>query len=61
MSRPFASGDWFAGTPQDYVNEASSSIAYTGPFHVDEEKETLTHSMFVSLFPDSIGQTQIRE
>jgi hypothetical protein len=26
--------------------------AYPGPFHVDEAKKTLTHSMFVSLFPN---------
>jgi hypothetical protein len=56
----FASGDWFAGTPEDYTNEASSYIAYTGPFHVDEDKRTLTHSMFISLFPNWTGQTQPR-
>ena len=56
----FASGDWFDGTTEDYVMEATSYIAYSGPFHVDEEKQTLTHSMFVSLFPNWIGQTQPR-
>jgi hypothetical protein len=58
--RPFVSGDWFKGTPEEYEAEASSYIAYTGPFHVDEEKKTLTHSMFISLFPNWIGQTQPR-
>ncbi|MDP3671767.1 MAG: lipocalin-like domain-containing protein [Telluria sp.] len=58
--RPFASGDWFKGTAEEYEAEASSYIAYTGPFHVDEEKQTLTHSMFISLFPNWIGQTQPR-
>jgi hypothetical protein len=58
--RPFASGDWFRGTDEDYKQEASTYIAYTGPFHVDEEKQTLTHSMFISLFPNWIGQTQPR-
>jgi hypothetical protein len=42
LSKPdrpnFASGDWFAGTAQDYISEASSYIAYSGPFSVDEEK-----------------------
>jgi len=56
----FASGDWFAGTAEDYQAEATSYIAYSGPFHVDEDKQTLTHSMFVSLFPDWTGQTQPR-
>lgn len=58
--RPFASGDWFTGTQEEYREEASTYIAYSGPFHVDEEKQTLTHSMFVSLFPNWIGQTQPR-
>ena len=31
-----------------------------GRFHVDEEKRTLTHTMFISLFPNWIGQTQPR-
>jgi lipocalin-like protein len=58
--RPFASGDWFKGTDEEYRAEASTYIAYSGEFHVDEEKRTLTHSMFVSLFPNWIGQTQPR-
>lgn len=58
--KPFASGDWFAATLEEYRAEASTYIAYSGRFHVDEEKKTLTHSMFVSLFPNWIGQTQPR-
>lgn len=58
--KPFSSGDWFKGTDDDYKQEASTYIAYTGPFHVDEEKRTLTHTMFISLFPNWIGQTQPR-
>ena len=42
------------------TDEATSYIAYSGPFHVDEDKQTLTHSMFVSRFPDWTGQTQPR-
>jgi hypothetical protein len=57
---PFSSGDWFKGTVQEYENEASSYLAYTGPFEVDEEKQTLTHSMYISLFPNWTGQTQPR-
>lgn len=58
--KDFASGDWFDGTDEEYKTEASTYIAYSGPFHVDEEKQTLTHSMFVSLFPNWTGQTQPR-
>jgi hypothetical protein len=57
----FASGDWFDGTDAEYKQEASSYIAYSDPFHVDEEKQTLTHSMFVSLFSNWTRQTQPRE
>jgi hypothetical protein len=58
--RPFASGDWFDGTEEEYREEASTYIAYSDPFQVDEEKRTLTHSMFLSLFPNWTGQTQPR-
>jgi len=57
---PFASGDWFEATSEEYRAEASTYIAYSGRFEVDEEKKTLSHSMFVSLFPNWIGQTQPR-
>ena len=56
----FASGDWFSGTDQEIKQEALGYIAYSGAFHTDEVKQTLTHSMFVSLFPNWLGQTQPR-
>lgn len=58
--RRFASGDWFLGTDKEVNAEAMGYSAYSGPFHTDEEKQTLTHSMFVSLFPNWLGQTQAR-
>jgi hypothetical protein len=57
---PLASGDWFQASHAEYEAEATTYIAYSGAFHVDEEGGTLTHSMFVSLFPNWIGQTQPR-
>jgi hypothetical protein len=57
---PFVSGDWFDGTPEEYGAQATTYIAYTGPFHVNEEDRTLSHSMFISMFPNWIGQTQPR-
>jgi len=57
---PFASGDWFDGTPEEYEEEATGYIAYSGPFHVDEAIQELTHTMSVSLFPNWEGQTQVR-
>jgi hypothetical protein len=56
----FVSGDWFKGSDEEYRAEASSYIAYMESFHVDEAKGTLTHSTFVSLFPDWTGQNQPR-
>jgi Lipocalin-like domain len=60
ISSPIPDGDWFKGSDDDYKQEASTYIAYTGEFHVVEEAQTLTHSMFISLFPNWIGQTQPR-
>jgi Lipocalin-like domain len=57
---PFASGDWFKARPEEYAREASTYFAYAGPFHVDEEKKTVIHSVSVALFPNWIGQTQQR-
>jgi hypothetical protein len=56
----FASDDWYKGAPEEFATAASSYFAYSGPFHVDEENQTLTHTMFISLFPNWIGQTQPR-
>jgi hypothetical protein len=58
--RTFASGDWFEGSDEEVREEAAGYIAYSGPFHTDEATQSLTHSMFVSLFPNWIGQTQPR-
>ena len=56
----FAGGDWFKGTPEEYTAQGSTYIAYTGAFEVDELQQTLTHSMFVSLYPNWAGQSQPR-
>jgi hypothetical protein len=57
---PFASDDWSKGRAEEFAAAASSYFAYTGPFQVDEENQSLSHSMFISLFPNWIGQTQAR-
>jgi hypothetical protein len=58
--RQLASGDSFKGTPDELSKERTGYIAYSGPFHVDEARRSLTHSMNVSLFPGWIGQMQPR-
>ena len=40
--RGFVSGDWYRGTDEEYRAEATTYLAYSGPFHVDEETRTLT-------------------
>lgn len=58
--KPFALNDFFKGTLEEYQAAGSTYIAYTGPFHVDEISQTLTHTMFISLLPNWTGQTQPR-
>ncbi len=43
----FASNDWFMGTPEEFTEEATGYIAYSGPFHVDEEKCALINISLV--------------
>ncbi|MEP3561708.1 MAG: lipocalin-like domain-containing protein [Marinobacter sp.] len=57
---PFAIADFYQGEPEEYVAAGSTYIGYSGRFAVDEQKQTLTHSMYVSFFPNWLGQTQPR-
>jgi hypothetical protein len=52
--RIWTGGEWQPFTPPH------PKAAVFGPVHTDEDKQTLTHSMFVSLFPNWLGQTQPR-
>lgn len=54
--RLFPSGDWSAGTAADYQAEATTYFAYCGPFHADDDSQTVIHSAEVSLFPNWTGQ-----
>jgi Lipocalin-like domain len=56
----FADGDQYRGTPAEYVDAASSYMAYSGPFYLDETKHMLQHEMNISLFPNWKGQRQMR-
>ncbi|NJI72261.1 lipocalin-like domain-containing protein [Sphingobacterium kitahiroshimense] len=51
---------WTGATAEEYVQEGSTYLAYSGPFDADEEKLILSHTMFISLFPNWSGQTQNR-
>jgi hypothetical protein len=56
----FAVNDFYQGTLEEYKAAASTYVAYSGPFVVDEEKSMVTHSVFVSLLPNWIGNNQPR-
>ena len=53
--RPFASGDWSAGTAAEYQAEATSYFAYCWTFQADDDSQTVIHSAEVSLFPNWIS------
>ena len=57
---PFRKNDPYCGTPEEYAEAASSYIAYSGPFHVNPLNSSLVHEMQVSLFPNWLGQRQVR-
>jgi hypothetical protein len=56
----FAINDFYQGTLEEYKAAASTYVAYSGPFEVDDEESTVTHHVFVSLLPNWIGNRQPR-
>jgi lipocalin-like protein len=56
----FADGDMNRGTPGEYIAAGKSYLAYSGPYHVDEERRTVKHGMAISLFPNWTGDRQLR-
>ena len=56
----FEGNDPFCGTPHEYTEAASRYIGYCGPFHVNPLNSSLVHEMQVSLFPNWLGQRQVR-
>ena len=57
---PFSEGDLLRATPEEYTAAGSSYVAYSGRFFVDETKQSLSHEMAVSFFPNWFGQRQVR-
>jgi hypothetical protein len=52
--------DWSSLTAEEYAEEARGYFAYAGPYEVDEERGTVTHSVVASLFPGWVGSAQVR-
>ena len=57
---PFQVNDPYGGTAEEYTQAARRYVAYCGPFQVDERSQSLIHEMQVSLFPNWLGQRQMR-
>lgn len=61
-SRPlFAGGDMFNGTSEEYKAAGRTYLAYSGPYHVDEERSIVTHVVDVSMFPNWVDKDQVRQ
>jgi len=56
----YASGAFLSGTDAELSAAAGGYLAYSGPFSVDEEAQTLSHHIAVSLFPNWLGDVQVR-
>ncbi|HTF49657.1 MAG TPA: lipocalin-like domain-containing protein [Pseudonocardia sp.] len=52
--------DYARGSSHDPESSDLAYIAYSGPFRVDEDTQTIMHSMSVSLNPNWQGTTQPR-
>jgi hypothetical protein len=57
---PFSEGDFSRASLREYAEAASTYIAYSGRFFVDESRRALSHEMAVSLLPNWFGQRQTR-
>ena len=57
----FHSDGMFDGTADEYREAGKGYLAYSGKYEVDEEAETVTHHLFVSLFANWIGSDQKRK
>ncbi len=56
----FASGDMRGGTPEEIKTAGEGYVAYFGTYEVDGKKSTVVHHVEASLFPNWVGQDQLR-
>jgi hypothetical protein len=57
---PFASGDRQRGTDAEVRAAHDGYLAYWGTWDVDPARGTVTHHVRGSLFPNWVGQDQVR-
>ena len=61
QGRPaYASGDLHTGTKDEMAEAAHGYLAYAGKYKLDEENQTVYHTMNVSMNPTWLGDTQPR-
>ena len=48
------------GKTEMFTEAGGNYLAYSGRYYTDERRQILQHHMFVSLYPDWLGQTQQR-
>ena len=61
QGRPaYASGDLHTGTKDEMAEAAHGYLAYAGKYELDEENQTVYHTMNVSMNPTWLGDTQPR-
>jgi len=59
--KPFASGDWLKGTPEEIKAAFESYRAYYGKWTVDEQKNTVTHHIEAGSLPNWNGTDFVRQ
>lgn len=48
--------------PENFETKKNTAyLAYSGPFQTDDEKQTVSHTMYVSLFENWRNHTQVRK
>lgn len=56
----FAAGNQAAGTPEEIKAALEGYVSYYGPFDIDPARQQLTTHVEGSLFPNWIGEDQVR-
>ncbi|MGW0024634.1 lipocalin-like domain-containing protein [Rhodococcus sp. O3] len=58
---PYRSRNVHSGETSERGEAAGGYLAYSGPYHVDEDNAAVWHEMAVSLYPNWIGDNQKRD
>ena len=57
---PYRSRNVHSGENSERSEAAGGYLAYSGPYHVDEDRSAVWHEMAVSLYPNWLGENQKR-